>query len=139
MDVRARRTNRDFAGPIMELADLHHPEAGRITLLMDNLNPHRMGCLYEAFARDEARRIIERIEVSQTPLHGSWLKMVECGLTVLEQQCLANRIGDRATLRERVSACSSDRTTQRSKIDWPFHTAAASFKLRPLCPKFQMA
>jgi hypothetical protein len=45
--------------------------AERITPVMDNLNTHSLGSLYEAFAPEEARRIIHRIEVVHTPKHGS--------------------------------------------------------------------
>jgi len=50
-----------------ELVDTHYPKAQKITLVMDNLNTHRMSCLYEAFPPAEARRLIEKIEVIHTP------------------------------------------------------------------------
>ena len=137
VDVTARRTKLEFARQIKDLVDVHYPAAERITLVMDNLNTHRMSCLYEAFVPPEARRIIEKIEVVHTPKHGSWLNMAECELSVLEKQCLADRIGDEATLRQRVGAWNQDRNTRSKKIEWQFETADARIKLRRLYPQIQ--
>jgi hypothetical protein len=138
VDVTTRRTKRDFAAQMKELVDVHYPQAAKITLVMDNLNTHRLSCLYEAFAPAEARRLIEKIEVVHTPKHGSWLNMAECELSVLEKQCLADRIGDEATLRERVRVWNGDRNNRSRKIDWQFRTADARIKLRRLYPQTQM-
>src|SRR5262249_26427398 len=59
--VTDRRTKVDFARVIRELADEQYPKAEVIVLVMDNLNPHRLSSLYEAFAPGEARRLIERL------------------------------------------------------------------------------
>ena len=139
VNVTARRTKIDFAGQMKELADVHFPGAERITLVMDNLNTHRLSCLYEAFEPAEARRIIEKIEVVHTPKHGSWLNMAECELSVLEKQCLDDRIGDQATLRERVSKWEDDRNHRSKTIDWQFATSDARIKLRRLYPQIQMS
>jgi hypothetical protein len=40
---------------------------------MDNLNTHSVASLYEAFAPEEARRLVQRLEIHFTPKHGSWL------------------------------------------------------------------
>ena len=49
------------------------------------------------FARtEEARRIIEKIEVVDNPKDGSWLNVAEWELSVLEKQCIGDRIGDAA-------------------------------------------
>jgi hypothetical protein len=139
VNVTARRTKLDFARQVKELVDVHHTGAERITLVMDNLNTHRLSCLYEAFPPAEARRIIEKIEVVHTPKHGSWLNMAECELSVLEKQCLGDRIGDEATLRERVHRWESDRNNRSKKIDWQFATADARIKLRRLYPQIQLS
>jgi len=86
VNVTARRTKMDFAGHMKELVDEHFPEATKITVVMDNLNTHRLSTLYEAFEPAEARRLINKIEVVHTPKHGSWLNMAECELSVLEQR-----------------------------------------------------
>lgn len=139
VNVTSRRTKLDFAQQMKELAETHYPRARKITLVMDNLNTHRMSCLYEAFVPQEARRIIEKIEVVHTPKHGSWLNMAECELSVLEKQCLGERIGDERTLRERVQSWQSDRNHRSKKIDWQFETTNARIKLRRLYPKIQLS
>ena len=78
--------------------DLHYPAAAKIVLVMDNLNTHKIGSLYEAFAPAEARRLIEKLEIHYTPKHGSWLNMAETELSVLTKQCLDRRIPDAAFL-----------------------------------------
>jgi hypothetical protein len=138
VSVTARRTKIDFAHQMKELVDVHYPSARKITLVMDNLNTHRMSCLYEAFVPEEARRIMEKIEVVHTPKHGSWLNMAECELSVLEKQCLGERIGDEATLRAHLSVWNDDRNTRSKTIDWQFETADARIKLRRLYPQIQM-
>jgi hypothetical protein len=138
VEVSSRRTKLDFAGQIKELVDTHYPKAGKITLVMDNLNTHRMSCLYEALPPTEARRIIEKIEVIHTPKHGSWLNMAECELSVLEKQCLGERIGDESKLRRQVSIWNADRNNRSKKIDWQFETTDARIKLRRLYPQIHM-
>jgi hypothetical protein len=138
VNVTSRRTKLDFAGQMKELADVHYPKATKLTLVMDNLNTHKMSCLYEAFPPAEARRIVEKVEVVHTPKHGSWLNMAECELSVLEKQCLGDRVGDEATLRQRVSLWNDDRNNRTKRIDWQFETADARIKLRRLYPQIHM-
>ena len=52
--VTARRTKIDWAHFLNDIAE-RHPGAKRITLVMDNLNTHRPGALYEAFPPAEAK------------------------------------------------------------------------------------
>jgi len=139
VNVTSRRTKLDFAQQMKELVDVHYPQAHRVTLVMDNLNTHRLSCLYEAFAPAESRPIIEKIEVVHTPKHGSWLNMAECELSVLEKQCLGQRIGDQPTLCRRVTTWEKDRNQRTKKIDWQFETADARTKLRRLYPKIQLS
>jgi hypothetical protein len=138
VNVTTRRTKVDFAMQVKELADVHYPDAGRITLVMDNLNTHRLSTLYEAFEPGEARRLVERIEVVHTPKHGSWLNMAECELSVLEKQALGARVGDETELRSRVTHWGADRNQRCRGIDWQFRTPDARVKLRRLYPQIQM-
>jgi DDE superfamily endonuclease len=138
VNVTTRRTKTDFASQVKELVDVHFRRAKQITLVMDNLNTHRMSSLYEAFEPPEARRLIEKIEVVHTPKHGSWLDMAECELSVLERQALGERVGDEAELQRRVNCWEEDRNNRSKKIDWQFTTADARIKLRRLYPQIQM-
>ena len=76
MKVTERRTKCDFAVAIRELID-GYPTTEKIVLVMDNLNTHKPASLYEAFPPEEARRLIDRLEIHYTPKHGSWLNMAE--------------------------------------------------------------
>ena len=73
--VTARRTRQDWAHQIRELVDLCFPDAEHIVLVMDNLNTHVGGSLYETFPPAEARRLLDKLEIHYTPKHGSWLNM----------------------------------------------------------------
>lgn len=138
VNVTSRRTKLDFSRQVKELVDVHYPEAEKITLVMDNLNTHRMSCLYEAFAPDEARRLIEKIEVIHTPKHGSWLNMAECELSVLEKQALGDRVESEAILREHIAVWNADRNSRAKGIDWQFKTSDARIRLRRLYPQITM-
>jgi hypothetical protein len=138
VNVTTRRTKVDFARQVKELADVHYADADRITLVMDNLNTHRLSTLYEAFKPSEARRLIERIEVVHTPKHGSWLNMAEIELSALEKQTLGARVGKEAELQSRVTNWGKDRNQRCRRIDWQFRTSAARIKLRRLYPQIQL-
>jgi hypothetical protein len=123
--VTDRRTKIDFAQVIRELVDEQYPTAEKVVLVMDNLNTHKLGSLYAAFAPAEARRLIERLEVHHTPKHGSWLNMAETELSVLSGQCLDRRIGETEELRGEVTAWEHSRNTATCRVDWQFTTADA--------------
>jgi hypothetical protein len=135
--VTNQRTKTDWAEAIRQLVDVHRPKAERITVVMDNLNTHSLGSLYEAFPPQEARRLIKRLEVVHTPKHGSWLNMAEIELNVLTRQCLARRIPDKETLTNETAAWQKERNGKHAKIDWQFTADNARTKLKHLYPKIQ--
>ena len=61
VEVTERRTRSDFADCVRRLVDEWYPDASRIVLVMDNLNTHTTGSLYEAFAPEEAFRISSKL------------------------------------------------------------------------------
>ena len=65
--VTGRRTAVDFAHQMRWLVDEAYPDAQVVRLVMDNLNTHKPGSLYEAFEPSEARRIAKRLEFHYTP------------------------------------------------------------------------
>jgi hypothetical protein len=77
VQVTERRTKQDWARFIRDLVDVHNPDAERVVLVLDNLNTHVAGALYDSFPPPEARRILSRLELHYTPKHGSWLNMAE--------------------------------------------------------------
>jgi hypothetical protein len=136
--VTDRRTRRDWAEMVRELVDEHYAEADVIVLVMDQLNTHSIASLYEAFEPDEARRIARKIEIHDTPKHGSWLNMAEIELSVLSRQCLNRRIGDKATLEHEVAIWTTERNESGATVAWRFTTADARIKLRRLYPLLQL-
>ena len=102
--------------------------------MQDNLNTHKLASLYEAFPPEEARRLINKLEVHYTPKHGSWLNMAEIELGVVRGQCLDRRIPDFPTLTSEVAAWQSARNAAQVKVDWQFTTADARVKLKRLYP-----
>jgi hypothetical protein len=132
--VTARRTKIDFAELICELVDVHYPEAEKIVLVMDNLNTHTPGSLYDAFEPAEAKRLSDRLEIHYTPKHGSWLNIAECELSVLSSQCTDRRIADDKTLRREVDAWQQERNAKKVTVDWQFTTEDARIKLKRLYP-----
>jgi hypothetical protein len=133
----ARRTAGDSAEAIRHLVDVCHPKADHIILGQDNLHTHKLASLYEAFPPEEARRLIEKLEVHSTPKHGSWLHRAETELRILSRQCLARRLPDRATLTAEVAAWERDRNATQCRVDWQFTTAEARVKLKRLSPVLQ--
>ena len=75
--VTDRRTTIDYAFAIRHLVDVMYPDAEKIVLVQDNLNTHKPASLYAAFPPEEARRLIDKLEIHDTPQHGSWLAAVE--------------------------------------------------------------
>ena len=130
--VTDQRTMIDFAYCMHDLVDVHFPEAEKIVLVMDNLNTHKFASLYEAFPPEEARRIIEKLEIHYTPKHGSWLNMAEIELSVLQRQCLKARIPDQAMLIEKVTAWENRRNASDATVHWRFTTKDARIKLHRL-------
>jgi len=67
VQVTERRTRVDWADAMRDLVDVHCPTATKIRVVSDNLNTHDPGSLYEAFTPEEARRILDRLELHHTP------------------------------------------------------------------------
>jgi hypothetical protein len=81
-DVTERRRRAEWAYQIRKLIDVDFPDAEKIILVMDNLNTHAIGSLYETFPPEEAKRLRNKLEIHYTPKHGSWLNMAEIEINV---------------------------------------------------------
>jgi hypothetical protein len=126
----------DYAHCLQWLSDVRFVHADKIVLVNDNPNTHQAASLYQAFAPDEARRLMERFEFHYTPKHGSWLNMAETELSVLQKQCLDRRIPDMSAPSREVQAWSHLRNHQLKSIHWHFTTADARIKLSKLYPSY---
>ncbi len=61
--VSLRRTHQDWAWWVKELVDRHYPQAGRIVLVLDNLNTHTPAALYALFEAAKVWRIAQKLEL----------------------------------------------------------------------------
>ena len=64
------------------LVDGAYPHAKVVRLVLDNLNTHKLGSLYEAFGASEARRIAKRLEFHP---HSHTRKLAEHGRDRVER------------------------------------------------------
>jgi hypothetical protein len=137
-EVTERRRGREFAETVRRLAEEVYPEAEKIRLVVDNLSTHTAAAFYESFPAERARRLAKRVEFVYTPVHGSWLNMVEVELSVLVRQCLGKRrLPDVGTLRREVEAWQEERNRGGFSVGWRFTTADARAKLRKLYPSIE--
>lgn len=132
--VTEQRTKPDWALTIKDLVDVQYPDTDKIVLIMDNLNTHTGASLYETFSPEEARRLLDKLEIHYTPKHGSWLNIAEIGLSILPKQCLDRRIPDPKTLTSEVAAWNKRMDKLQKNIDWQFTTKDARIKLKRLYP-----
>ena len=135
VNVTEQRTKVDFAYCMKELVEVKFPNATKIRVVLDNLNTHTLGSLYEAFEPAEAKRLADKLEFRFTPKHGSWLNMAELELSVLSRQCLNRRLGTQELVQSESNAWAESRTEKKSKVDWRFSTQDARKKLSRLYPK----
>ncbi len=125
----------DWAHQVERLLTHDYPDAGKVVLVMDNLNTHTIGSLYEAFDPEKAFALAQRLEIHHTPKHGSWLNIAEIELSALTRQCLDRRVDDLAVLNTELAAWQQATNTQQRQVDWQFTTDDARIKLRHLYPK----
>ena len=137
LQVRERRTTRDWALCVRELIDVLYPKADKIVLVMDNLNTHSPASFYEVFEPAEAGRLSQKLEIHYTPLHGSWLNMAEIELSVLGRHALSGRMATIQHVHERVAAWQQARNRQQASIHWRFTSQDARIKLKRLYPSHE--
>jgi hypothetical protein len=130
--ITERRTKLDYAHCLRDLVDVHFPDAEVIRVVQDNLNTHTPAALYETFEPAEARRILRKLEFHYTPVHGSWLNMVEIEFSVLVRQCLDRRIPDELTMQREIAAWEAERNARKATVDWQFTSNNARVKLTRL-------
>ena len=132
--VTERRRKQEFALAMRRLAEEVYPQAQKIRVVLDNLSTHTAAAFYEVFPPEHARRLARRVEFCYTPVHGSWLNMVEIEISVLVRQCLRRRLADIETLDGETQAWCRERNRLGRSVDWRFKTKEARIKLRSLYP-----
>jgi len=125
IDVTDRRTKHEFAQQMRELVDHHFPNADRIRVVLDNLNTHTPGALYEAFAPEEARRVLRKLEFHYTPVHCSWMNPVEQWFGILRRKRLRSpNFADLPALQRAIQQF----ITEWNEIAHPFRWTPRSFE-----------
>jgi len=134
VDAQPRRTNVDWARQVKRMLTCDYPGAETVVLVMDNLNTHGIGSLYEAFDPETAFALAQRLEIHHTPRHGSWLNIAEIELSALTRQCLDRRIDAPAPLNAELAAWQQQTNSDQRQVQWHFTTGDARVKLRHLYP-----
>ena len=134
VEVSAQRTKLDFARRMKHLVDERYPEASMVHVVLDNLNTHTLGALYDAFPAAEARRIARKLRFHFTPIHGSWLNMAEIELSVLSRACLAQRRPTIEALQTAIDSWQQRRNDDHATITWRFTIPDARAKFQRFYP-----
>ena len=137
IEVTERKTKVDSAFFVEKIAS-RYEDVKKIILVMDNLNAHVPGSLYEAFAPEKAKALWDPFEFVYTPKHGSWLSMAEIELNVLIGQCLNRRIAEIDVMRSEVKAWESARNGMNAGVNWQFTAEDARIKLNRLYRTLKM-
>lgn len=129
--IKVTRTRKkgDFAHFIKEVIDQDYPQAKKVRLVLDNLNTHFSSSFHETFSKEEAERILGKIDFYYTPKHGSWLNMAEIEINMMDRECLARRIGEAEKLISEINHWTDNRNHAKKKIYWTFTKQDADKKL----------
>ena len=133
--VTAPRTAQDDAEALRHLVDELHPNAEKMVLVPDHLDTHKPAALDHAFPPEAARRLIDKLEIHDTPKQGSGLNMAEIELGSLGRQCLDQRLPNLETLTTEVTAWNARRMAADSFFDShadndsPFNLARTAISL----------
>jgi hypothetical protein len=134
VSVTTNRKRKDWAEWIRSIVDDYYSDSKRITIVQDNLNTHNPANLYEYFAPEEAKRLIDKIDFVYTPKHGSWLNIAEIELNVLQNNGLKVRMENIENVTNATKAWESERNNKIKKINWQFTNEDARIKLKRLYP-----
>jgi len=135
VNPRKHRKKVDRAHEVRELLEIDYPNARKIILICDNLNTHTIGAFYEAFPPEEASILVKRLEIHNTPIHGSWLNIAEIELSALSRQCLDRRLDNLELLIHETKKWETSRNNNQKLVDWQFTSESARIKLKRLYPQ----
>lgn len=132
--VTDQRTKVDLAEWMRFLAEQRYRDNSVIHIVLDKLNAHTFGALYEAFLAPDARRIVRRLPFQPTPVHGSWLNTVEIENSVIARVCRAPRIPTADALRDVLRTWQHQRNAAKARIQWRFSLDTAKSKFNRCYP-----
>jgi hypothetical protein len=132
--VTEHRTKMEFAEAMRALLAAY-PQAERVTVVLDNLNTHRISSLYAAFSPPEAAALRRRLKFVYTPKHGSWLNMAEIAISVLSRAVLKDqRFPTQAMVAEHVTAWVNAHNRAPRPYTWTFDVDKARAKMPRVYP-----
>lgn len=136
VDGQSRRTRVDWAHQVEHLLTVDCPDAATVVLVMDNLNTHTTASLYEAFDPSKAFAPAQRLEIHQTPKHGSWLNIArsDSPRSPASAWTAASTTSPCSTP---LAAWQQHTNSNQRQVDWHFTTDDARVKLRHLYPTTQ--
>jgi transposase len=129
VSAQAQRTRREVAEVWRAMVEDQYPEARRIRVVLDNVTTHSPAALFEVFEPARAWAIAAKLEWHYTPVHASWLNMIEIEWSVLARHCLRQRHADLPSLQASVSAWATERNAQRATVQWRFRAEDARERL----------
>ena len=106
-----------WASIVADIVENQYSDAERVTLIQDNLSAHKPYAMYELFAPERAKAILDKIEFVYTPKHGSWLNMAEIELSILSRQCTNQRIASKEELIAEIALWETQRNALEATID----------------------
>ena len=134
--VTERRGNAEFTAQLQAL-QLRYPRATKIRLVLDQLSTHTPAALYQHLMPDDARRLTRCFDWIYTPKHASWLNIAEMEWSVLERQCLGQRLATQEAVEKQLAAWERERNQKAVKVEWQFDTIAARLKLKRHYPEIE--
>jgi hypothetical protein len=137
LDRAARRTAVDGAYQSKPLRDDGYPEADKLLVVCANRHTHQLASRYEAVEPKEARRLARRLEIHDTPKHGSWLHRAEIALRALTKPCLERRRAAIDTFRQETKPWEHERNAKQTGVDWQLTPEDARLRLKRLYPQSQ--
>lgn len=134
VDIRDSHNRFDWVEVVSGLLDEQYSGIPQITLVQDNHSSHKPEAFYEVYPPAKAKEYLNRINFEFTPVHGSWLNMVEFEFSILTRQILNQRISSKELIKKKVLDWQTLRNNQAVKANWQFTTQDARIKLKKLYP-----
>jgi hypothetical protein len=109
-------------------------DAKKVHGVMDNLSTHKLSFFYAHFPPAVAQAYLQRMDITYTPAHGSWLNMAELEFSVLSRQVLDQPFTTADQVRQVVNHWQDRQNARTKPRNWQFKTADARIKLAKLYP-----
>lgn len=128
--VTKRRKKKDTAQFLKEIVMSKYKKAKKVVIVWDNLNTHFESSFYETFSKEEAEKILSRIELHYTPTHASRLDQAEIEINAMTTECLwTRRLWNAKTLKKELKVRATDRNNRKVGIKRSFTREKADQKL----------